>query len=130
LRFPFSYNANSENRGEALLIVLLLLILLSLSPFLWIVSRLRRQYYLSIHGYWVTRRGRDDIEYQERHNNKVDGIIIGGEMMSIGPHVIYVPSIEGWKKNMPEWAQGRRDEIISRVKEFLSSKNYRYKELP
>ncbi|HYE75797.1 MAG TPA: hypothetical protein VEF04_20810, partial [Blastocatellia bacterium] len=84
----------------------------------------RRQYSLRFRGYWVARKGRDSIEYAERHADKVEQIIIDGEMMAVRPHVVYLPTEEEWQKKMPEWAQGRRDEIIGRVKDFLSSKNY------
>jgi hypothetical protein len=32
------------------------------------------------------------------------------------PHdIVFVPTEEGWKRTMPDWAQGRRDQIIERV---------------
>lgn len=33
-----------------------------------------------------------------------------------GPTVIHVPSPENWNKDTPEWAHGRRDEILNRIK--------------
>lgn len=32
-----------------------------------------------------------------------------------GPSIIYVPSPEEWSSKMPDWAQGRREEILSRI---------------
>jgi ribose 5-phosphate isomerase B len=32
------------------------------------------------------------------------------------PTIIHVPSPEKWEEEMPEWAKGRRDEILGRVK--------------
>jgi len=127
VKFLASYNVNSESQWKDSLMLLLILMLLPLYPFFWVVYQLRRQYSLRFRGYWVTRKGRDSIEYQERLADKVERIIIDGEMMAVGPHVVYVPTDEEWKK-MPEWAQGRRDEIIGRVKDFLGSKNYEYDE--
>ena len=56
----------------------------------------------------------------------VEHLTIGGEMMAVGPHVIYVPTEEEWGETAPEWAQGRRDEILERVKGVLGRKNYEY----
>lgn len=107
--------------------LLLILVLLPLYPFFWVVYHLRRQHFLRRRGCWVTREGRDAIEYQEMVAGKVEQIIIDGEMMAVGPHVVYVSTEEEWKK-MPHWAQGRRDEIIGRVKDFLGSARYEYDE--
>ena len=32
------------------------------------------------------------------------------------PTVVYIPSPENWNKELPEWAQNRRDEILNRIK--------------
>jgi hypothetical protein len=98
-----------------------------LYPFFWFIYHLRRQYYLRFHGYWITAKGRVGFEYQERLGDKIERIIIDGEMMAVGPHVVYLPTKEEWKK-MPEWVQGRRGEIIGRVKDFLGNKHYEYDE--
>ena len=51
---------------------------------------------------------------------------IHGELVSRGPHVIYVPNDEEWVKEMPEWAHGRRLEILENVQHALGTKNYEY----
>jgi hypothetical protein len=111
---------------EDVLMFLLLLILLLLYPFLWLISQIRRHYRLRTRGYWLSRRGRGSFEYEERHETVVEHLVIDGEMMAVGPDVIYLPNEEQWQREMPAWAQGRRDEILARVKRLLGNKNYRY----
>ena len=66
----------------------------------------------STRGFWVGREGRDDIVYEERRDGAIQRLTIHGEMMTRGPHVIYVPNDEEWVRKMPEWAHGRRVEIL------------------
>lgn len=41
-----------------------------------------------------------------------------------GPSIIHVPSPERWKQDMPAWAQGRREEILKRVRSKCSHLPY------
>lgn len=74
----------------------------------------------------VSHRGRDRIAYEERIGWRWRGIVIDGELL-IGPahHVIYCPSPQEWSK-YPTWAQGRREEIIARIKSRLRAPDYEY----
>jgi hypothetical protein len=92
----------------------------------WIVNELRRWYSLAVRGFWVSRSGRDNIEYEERRTGKIKRLTIYGEMMAVGPHVVYVPNDRSWRQEVPEWAQDRREEIIGRIKLILGSKKYQY----
>ena len=44
------------------------------------------------------------------------------------PTIIHIPSEERWKKESPEWARNRRDEILDRLKEKCIHLNYQIKE--
>lgn len=44
------------------------------------------------------------------------------------PTVIHVPSAERWKSEMPAWTKGRRDEIITRLKEKCAHMSCIWKE--
>jgi hypothetical protein len=122
---PTTIESNERRWRDALVIVLLPLSLLLL-PIGWPLYFVRRSYWLKVHGFWVAREGRDAIEYQELHNGRIERLTIGGEMMVGAPHVVYVPTEEEWRQTMPEWAQGRREEIIENVKRKLGTKRYEY----
>lgn len=108
------------------LIPWLLILLLPLIPAFWLVYYLRRYYRLRSRGFWVAREGRDNILYEERVDGTTRRLLVQGEMMTPGPHLIYVPNEEDWLKQMPEWAHGRRFEIIENVQSALGTKNYEY----
>jgi hypothetical protein len=109
-----------------ILILLILVLLVLLYPFLWLIYQLRRNYRLRSRGFWVHRKGRDDIEYEERRADGLHRLTIHGELMSYGPFVVHVPTEEEWANEMPEWAQEHRAEILENVKRALGTKNYEY----
>jgi hypothetical protein len=106
--------------------LLYLFLLFPLWPFFYLYAEVRRRYTLSQRGFWARRNGRDSIRYEEKHGRSVEHLIIDGEIMAVGPHVIYVPTDEEWAKSAPEWAQGRKNEILERVMGILGKKNYEY----
>ena len=108
------------------LILLLVVVLLLFYPLLWFIYQLRRYYRLRFRGFFVTREGRDNIIYEERQAGQVQRLTIYGELMSNDPHVVYVPNEEEWENKMPEWAHGRRAEILENIKRALGTKNYEY----
>jgi hypothetical protein len=109
-----------------LAMLLYLLLLLPLLPFFFIYYFARRWYWLTIRGYWATREGRDTIKYEEKSVRSISSLTISGELMASGPYVVYVPTAEEWKRDMPAWARERRDEILTRMKKVLGTKNYEY----
>ena len=117
---------SSERRWRDALVVIFIPISLLLLPIAWPIYFVRRYYGLRVHGFWVARKGRDEIEYQELQNGRVERVTLGGELMASGPHVVYVPTEEEWQQTMPHWARGRRAEIIAKVKHALGTKNYEY----
>ncbi len=81
------------------------------------------------HRKWdVGLEGRDQIYYQELINDEWCKILIDGEMLVGGDahHVIYFDTTEQWAQKYPEWAKGRRAEIICRIKSELTPPNYVY----
>ena len=77
------------------------------------------------HGGWrVGHEGRDSMFYEEKHGGSWRRIPIPGEMlMGRAHHVIYFGSIR-----FPEWAEGRREEIIGRIKSAFPEPDYEYDE--
>jgi len=106
--------------------VLLFILVVLVYPVFWLIYELRRFYRLRTRGFWAFREGRDNITYEERRNSSIQRLTIYGEMMYRAPHVIYVPNEEEWERKMPEWAQGRRAEILENVQQVLGTKNYEY----
>lgn len=78
-------------------------------------------------GEWrVGHIGRDCMYYEEYREGRWERLEISGEMlMGIAHHVIYFASREQWKA-YPEWAQGRRNEIIARIKSRFAPPDYEY----
>ena len=122
---PTTIESNERRWADAFAVLLLILSLIFF-PILWPLCFVRRYYSLRSRGFWVSREGLDAIEYQELQNGRVERLTIGGEMMVGAPHVVYVPTPEEWQGTMPDWAQGRREEIIETVKSRLGTKNYEY----
>jgi hypothetical protein len=73
-------------------------------------------------GWRVGHVGRDAMFYEEFRDGAWHRIEIDGEMLTgKAHHVIYFGSIR-----FPEWASGRRDEIITRIKSEFHSPDYEY----
>jgi hypothetical protein len=122
---PTTIESNDRPWADTFAVILVVLFLL-LFPITWPLSQLWRFYLFKTRGYYVTREGRDVIQYQELRDGKVHRLTIGGEMVVKGPHVVYVPTEAEWQQWMPSWAQGRREEIIEKVRRALGNKNYAY----
>jgi len=122
---PTTIESNAQPWADAFAVILVVLFLL-LFPITWPLSQLWRFYQLKSRGYYVTREGRDDIEYQELRDGKIHRLTIAGEMVSKGPHVVYVPTEAEWQQWMPAWAQGRREEIVEKIRRALGNKKYEY----
>jgi predicted membrane channel-forming protein YqfA (hemolysin III family) len=94
-----------------------------------LVGAIRGRYEFNKLGYLVTSHGREQLEYRERSGGVIRSLIIGGELLAKG-RVVYIPSETGWNTKMPEWAWGRRDQIIERVKANVGTKDYEFQEMP
>ncbi len=75
----------------------------------------------------VGHSGRDMMYYEEARDGRWERIEISGEML-MGPahHVIYFDSPAEWEKRVPEWARGRRSEIIARIRSAFRPPDYEY----
>ena len=77
-------------------------------------------------GWRVGHGGRDAMYYEELRDAKWARLDLSGEMLTgRAHHVIYFGNREDWKRQ-PEWAQGRRDEIIDRIKSAFPIPDYEY----
>jgi hypothetical protein len=66
------------------------------------------------------------VYYEELRDSTWRRLAIDGEMLTgRAHHVIYFGSRAAWNA-MPEWARGRRDEIIARVKSVFAIPDYEY----
>ena len=73
-------------------------------------------------GWRVGHAGRDAMYYEEFRDGTWQRIDIDGEiLMGKAHHAIYFDSIE-----LPDWAAGRRDEIIERIKSEFRQPQYEY----
>ena len=66
---PTTIESNERRLADALAVLLILFSLLFF-PITWPLYQVRRYYRLKSQGFWVTRKGRDAIEYQELRNGK------------------------------------------------------------
>ncbi len=75
-------------------------------------------------GWRVGHEGRDAMFYEEKHGGSWRRVPIDGEMLTgRAHHVIYFKSIR-----FPDWAEGRREEIIARIKSAFPEPDYEYDE--
>lgn len=79
-----------------------------------------------IRGWTIRGQGRDRIQYVERGNCS---IVLDAELMC-GPlhRVISVPTAANWDSKVPDWARGRREEILARLKLTFPRPKYWFKE--
>ncbi len=77
-------------------------------------------------GWRVGYQGRDSMYYEELMGGQWKRITIDGEMLSgRAHHVINFGSKDQWALH-PEWAAGRRSEIIARIKSVFRMPDYEY----
>ena len=77
-------------------------------------------------GWRVGHIGRDQMYYDEFIHGDWRRIILDGEMlMGRAHHAIFFETEAEWA-SYPSWAQGRRDEIIARIKSEFSEPDYVY----
>ena len=64
------------------------------------------------------------IRYMEGFNK----LELSVEPLTKDPSVIFVPSDEKWKTEMPDWAKERREEILSRIKDGTKHLDWTWEE--
>ncbi len=74
----------------------------------------------------VRHQGRDGVWYEEKHSGEWRQIDLNGVMiMGRAHHAIYFDSPEQWR-GYQNWARGRRDEIVARIKRALPEPDYEH----
>jgi hypothetical protein len=122
---PTTIQSNEQPLRDAAAVIVVLFAFI-VFPIVWPATELWRYYRLYTCGFFVTRKGRDAVEYQERVDHTIRRLLIGGEMAVKGRHVVYVPTDERWNRTMPAWARGRRAEIFDNVKRALGTKRFEF----
>jgi hypothetical protein len=89
-------------------------------------SRVRSSWRLRKQGYRVRWYGRDSFYYEELEAGQIRSLMLYGELMAKGPRHVYFPDPEVWQQKMPDWASGRRDEILAKVRDELGTRHFRY----
>lgn len=123
--YPSIIESRLRTVPDAVAFVLIPLALL-LALITWPFFQLWRYYQLKSRGYHITGKTRNEIEYQELNEGKLRRLTIYVETMVKAPDVVYLPTETEWEQHMPSWAQGRREEIVERVKRALGTKRYEY----
>jgi hypothetical protein len=91
------------------------------------LAALRTRMERKVEGRWrVQRHGRGGVSYKEWHGGAWRTLDIDGEVLSGKPSfVVYFGSVAAWR-DTPEWARGRRKEIIGRIKSVMRIPEYEY----
>jgi len=83
--------------------------------FRWYWGTTLRNRELSRRGYFVGARVGTYWVYEELHDGLVQSIELPLDYLGRGEYDIHVPGERDWLATMPEWARGRRTEIIERL---------------
>ncbi len=62
----------------------------------------------------ILRMGIEEWAVEYRENGQ--SFLLYGKVVKKGPNTLDVPSVEHWNESVPEWAKGRREEILRRVR--------------
>ena len=96
----------------------------------WVaVARWRRRRRERKRGWRVGHEGRDSMYYEEADSGGVwRRLELGGEMIVVGKahHAIYLPGEGKWRRESPDWAKERREEIVERIRGELRPPGYLY----
>jgi hypothetical protein len=91
------------------------------------VQVLRYRRFLRRSGWNVRPSGRHVISYCEVVGTKIEEVVIDGEILAGKPHhALYILSPSEWDRQYPEWARGRRDEILQRIRSKCPDSEYEY----
>jgi hypothetical protein len=93
----------------------------------WVAARALQAKRRRGNGWRVGHVGRDGMFYEELHDGKWERLDIDGEMLhgTKAHHVIYFATEAAWPRH-PEWARGRRTEIVERIKSKFAPPYYEY----
>ena len=82
--------------------------------FIFLLRRYREARSLKNHGYFIRRLGGSYL-YEEAANRSTRNLTVPLDAIEPGHWQLFVPSEEDWRRRVPDWAQNRRAEIISRI---------------
>jgi len=81
----------------------------------WFWRATARKRALTRRGFHAGRRVGNHWLYEELHADEVESIELPLDYIGRGEYEIHIPGERDWVANMPEWARGRRAEIVDRL---------------
>ena len=88
---------------------------------LWYQRSVRRT------GWNIRHDGLHVIRYSEFVRLNIEEIVIDGEILVGTPHhALYIYGPAEWDRRYPDWAHGRRDEIVRRIRSKCPDSEYEY----
>ena len=81
----------------------------------WFWRATARKRALSRHGFYPGRRVGNQWLYEELHEEEVEWLELPLDYVGRGEYEIHIPGEHDWIARMPDWARGRRDEIVERL---------------
>jgi hypothetical protein len=91
------------------------------------VQLLRYRWFLKRSGWNVRLSGLHALSYCEVVDSKAEEVVIDGELLVGKPHhVLYIYGASEWDRRYPEWARGRRDEILQRIRSKCPDSGYSF----
>jgi hypothetical protein len=92
----------------------------------FVLRRVRSSWRLRKLGYRIVWHGRDSFYYEELADGQPRRAVMECELEPRGPRILRLPAPEEWRRKMPEWAGGRREEIVERIRSELKAMGVRY----
>jgi len=81
----------------------------------WFWRLTERKRALSRRGFHPGRRDGNHWVYEELHEGKVESLELPLDYIGRGEYEIHIPGEHDWMAHMPDWARGRRAEIVERL---------------
>jgi len=81
----------------------------------WLWRATARKRSLSRHGFHAGMRVGNHWLYEELHGEEIESLELPLDYAGRGEYEIHIPGERDWVANMPEWARGRRAEIVDRL---------------
>jgi len=81
----------------------------------WFWRMTLRKRALSRRGFHAGRRVGNHWLYEELHEGEVESVELQLEYIGRGEYEIHIPGEHDWVAQMPDWARGRREEIVERL---------------
>jgi len=81
----------------------------------WFWRTTARMRALSRSGYYAGRRVGNHWLYEELHEGEVESVELLLDYVGRGEYEIHIPGEHDWVAQMPDWARGRREEIVERL---------------